>query len=82
MLDVFIHKTVIVCKDKYNSLHLHALPSPFFIFMWVKGRVGVSAVSNWKPSKRLLQVRRDALCSVAVPDCSKVRANKHDRCLD
>lgn len=73
---------MLICKDKYNSLHLHALPSPFFIFMWMRGWVGVSAVSSWKPSKRPLQVRRDALCSVAIPDCSKVTANKDNRCLD
>lgn len=38
--------------------------------------MGVSAVSSWEARERSLQVRRDALCSVGIPHCSKVRVMK------
>lgn len=44
--------------------------------------MGISVVSSWEASERPLQVRRDALCSVGFPNCSKVRANGGDKCLD
>lgn len=44
--------------------------------------MGVSAVSSWEARERSLQVRRDALCSVGIPHCSKVRTNEADKCLD
>lgn len=44
--------------------------------------MGISVVSSWEARERSLQVRRDAICSVGVPNCSKVRANEADKCLD
>lgn len=49
---------------------------------WLAFWVGISIVSTRKTSERSLRVRRDALCSVGNPDCSKVRANEDDKCLD
>lgn len=49
---------------------------------WLRFRVGISVISSWEARERSLQVRRDALCSVGVPNCSKVRAIEGDKCLN
>lgn len=38
--------------------------------------MGVSAISSWEARERSLRVRRDALCPVGIPHCSKVRVMK------